>query len=133
MVLSPQETVVRDLLARLIQETERAGERDPATEADSFDAVLAARSGMLEALERSVQALAATAHQVSKAGASRARERLIELANELERANTSLLHSVRAERDVIAAAISASDRPDAIASRYSGSAPSEAPRLNLIR
>jgi hypothetical protein len=133
IMFSPQEAVARDLLVRLIDETERARERGAAADVDSFDELLTARADMLESLERSVHALALAAHQVRNAGASPARETLIDLAAQLEKANTSLMQSVRAERDLVAAAIQASDRPDAMASRYAGSAPTEAPRLNLIR
>lgn len=131
IMFTAHEAIARDLLARLLEETERA--REVATDMEAFDSLLAARSEMLEALDRSVQALAATAQQARGAGTTAARETLIGLANELERANTTLMHSVRAERDLIAAAIAASDRPDTIASRYSGSAPTEVHRLNLIR
>lgn len=132
-MLSVHETATRELLARLLHETQRASAQDVGTHMEAFESVLAARSEMLEALERSVQALVAASHQTRNSGATAARETLIVLASELERANTSLMHSVRAERDLIAAAIIASDRPDTVASRYAGPVPEEGHRLNLVR
>jgi hypothetical protein len=132
-MLSVHETVARDLLARLLEVTEQACERKTTPDIQALDSLLDARAEMLEALDRSVQALVTASHTLKSGGAGSAREKLIGLAMELEQANASLMQSARAERDVIAATMAAADRPDGIASRYSGTAPTEAHRLNLIR
>ena len=131
-MFSAHADVARDLLIRLLEETERARAPQVAANIEAFDKVLADRGEMLEALERSVQALATASMKARSAGNPSARASLLELASELERANAQLVDSVRVERDLIAAALAAADRPDAIATRYAGPVP-ELPQFDLVR
>lgn len=66
-MFTAHEAVARDLLARLLEETERA--REVATDMEAFDSLIALRNEMLEALDRSVLALAAAAQQTRGARA----------------------------------------------------------------
>jgi hypothetical protein len=131
--VSSHETAARALLAKLLEETERVREHEIVTDVSAFEKVLDARAEMLTALEQSVQMLVASAKLSRTTGPTAARHALIDLAKELERANTSLVRSVHAERDLIASAISVTDRPDRMASRYAGATSNETHSLNLIR
>lgn len=123
---------VKSLLMRLLDETERARDQKILTQAEEFDTLLDSRSELLEELERSVHALAQASDYATRTRALTSRESLIALASELARANTMLMDSARAEQAVLAAAIAAADRPDAVASRYGQAVPREAPHLNRM-
>jgi len=130
---STHETAARDLLAKLLEETERVREHEIVANPSAFDKVLDARAEMLQALEQSVQTLVASAKLTRTTGPTAARQALIGLAKELETANASLVRSVAAERSLITAALTITDRPDRMASRYTGSASAETHSLNLVR
>ncbi|MEO8620960.1 MAG: hypothetical protein ABI625_07835 [bacterium] len=130
---SKHETVARDLLAKLLEETERVREHEIVADPSAFEKVLDARAETLQALEQSVQMLVASTKLTRSGGPTAARHALIDLAKELERANAGLVRSVTQERGLIAAALTATDRPDRMASRYAGSASAEAHSLNLVR
>jgi hypothetical protein len=132
-VLTAHDAVARSLLTRLLEETERVNATEVGENIEAFEHVLAARGQMLEALERSVQALAAASLQARSSTNDGSRKSLLELASELERANTALMHSVRAERDLIAQALAAASRPDGVATMYGAGPPSALPHLDLRR
>jgi hypothetical protein len=133
MHFSPNAPATRDLLARLIEETERACAPEASTDVDAFDQMLVRRGELLDALERSVHALFDASRTGGRAMPHPDRRALLELAKELERANGRLAHGVRIERDLVGAAIAAVDRPDAIASSYNAVTPTELPHLDLRR
>jgi hypothetical protein len=130
---SKHEAAARDLLAKLLEETERVREHEIVANPSAFEKVLNARAEMLQALEQSVQTLIASEKLTRAKGPTAARHALIGLAKELESANTNLVRGVAAERNLIAAALTVTDRPDRMASRYAGSASAETHSLNLVR
>jgi hypothetical protein len=130
IAFSAHETVASELLIRLLGETERARATMLAGDMNAFEKILAARDELLEDLERTVQSIATASHSVP---APAAHEALVKLGAQLEEANASLTHGIRAERDLVAATLAATRRPDGVASRYAAAAPIEAHRLNLIR
>lgn len=130
-MIAAHEAVARSLLTRLLEETERARVTEVGDDVEALESVLAARDRMLEALEQSVRSLAAASQQARSAAHAASRAALLQLANDLDRANTGLMHHVRAERDLVAKALAATSRPDGVAAMYGGGAPSERPNLDL--
>ena len=123
------------ILALLTAQSDEAQALAAAGDGSALQALLETRRVMLDELERTVQALGAERQRSAsnRPPMSVHRERLLEMARELERANNELLATATAECLSIAAAIKELDRPDGVASAYANAAGSEPRRLDLVR
>ena len=124
------------ILALLTEQTAEAQALAAAGDGTSLQDLLEARRVMLEELKRTVHALGAEKQRSARSARppiSVHRERLLEMAQELERANGQLLATATAECLSIAAAIRELDRPDDVATAYGAAGEHEARRLDLVR
>jgi hypothetical protein len=129
------EAVAARLLLRLVEETGRAHAFADAGDGESLNTVLQARREMLDELDRAMQVLNAPSPHAGtgQSAVSPTRLELAKLASDLDRANAGLLRRVQAERSTLSTALAAIDRPDGVASAYSGGRLMSNRRLDLIR